>query len=189
MPAAPQDRRKPAKKSSTRRTTKMVAAEASQTDPDSRYAPTTWGGDSTGLEDLRTPSGQLCQVRRPGVEGLVKAGVLHDLDSLTAIVDGHVKTAKGSKVPEINVASLMHDQKSLDNVLHVADRVLCYTVVQPKIQMTPNDVTSRVSGVIYADMVDLEDKMFILNYAVGGTRDFERFRREQNDALRGVDAE
>jgi len=31
---------------------------------------------------------------------------------------------------------------------------------------------------IYADDVDMEDKMFIFNYAVGGTRDLERFRSE-----------
>lgn len=32
--------------------------------------------------------------------------------------------------------------------------------------------------IIYVDDVDLEDKFFIFNYAVGGTRDLERFRSE-----------
>jgi len=32
--------------------------------------------------------------------------------------------------------------------------------------------------VIYSDEVDLDDKMFIFQYAVGGTRDLERFRSE-----------
>lgn len=32
--------------------------------------------------------------------------------------------------------------------------------------------------VIYVDEVDLDDKMFVFNYAVGGTRDLERFRSE-----------
>jgi hypothetical protein len=139
------------------------------------------------LEDLTVPSGQLCQVRRPGVEGLVKAGVLNDMDSLSAIVDNkHIKRAKGMKPTDVNIASL--DQATMDSMFHVVDRIVCYVVVQPHIEMTPNDPTRRVSGVIYADMVDLTDKMFLVNYAVGGTRDLERFRGELDESLRSLDA-
>jgi hypothetical protein len=43
---------------------------------------------------------------------------------------------------------------------------------------------------IYSDDVDFEDKSFIFNYAVGGTRDLERFRSETKatlDAVQDVD--
>ena len=191
MPAQPQDHRPPRKRTTKKLSPPLVAAPPALTSggDDARYAPTTWGtAPGTFLEDLVVPSGQLCQVRRPGVEGLIKAGVLHDIDSLTAMVeDKHVKRAKGQ--PQIDVDSVMKDPGALDNILHVTDRVVCYVVVQPRIEMTPNDPTTRKSGVIYADMVDLEDKMFILNFAVGGTRDFERFRGELEGHVRGVDGQ
>lgn len=164
-----------------------AASPSGMDEGDARYAPTTWGtAAGTFLEDLVVPSGQLCQVRRPGVEGLIQAGVLNDLDSLTAIVDNkHVKRALGQK--QIDASQLKIDGKMIENIMHVTDRIVCYVVVQPRIEMTPNDPTRRESGVIYADMVDLQDKMFILNYAVGGTRDLERFRGELAESVRSLD--
>lgn len=41
----------------------------------------------------------------------------------------------------------------------------------------------REDDVLYSDMVDINDKMFIMNYAVGGTRDFERFRNERQSSV------
>ena len=84
-PTAPQDHRKPAKKTTARkRATPQVEVVA--VDPNDKYAPTTWGSELGGAEDLTVPSGQTCLVRRPGVQGLMEAGILHDLDTLTAEV-------------------------------------------------------------------------------------------------------
>lgn len=166
------------------RTTQPLPNEA-DTDPNDRYAATTWGSSSDGLEDLTVPSGQLCLVRRPGVQGLIQAGVLHDMDSLTAIVeDKHVGRAAGKK--SVDVRALLQNTAALDNVMRLADRIICYVVVKPTVVMPPDDVTLRRQGVIYADMVDIEDKMFIVNYAVGGTRSLERFRGELQDVIRDV---
>lgn len=38
-------------------------------------------------------------------------------------------------------------------------------------------------GAVYTDEVDLEDKMFVFQYALGGTRDLERFRSEYGAGL------
>jgi hypothetical protein len=43
---------------------------------------------------------------------------------------------------------------------------------------------ARDPSLLYVDEVDLEDKMFILQYALGGTRSLERFRREFADGVR-----
>ena len=67
--------------------------------------------------------------------------------------------------------------------MHVLDRITTSCVVQPEIKMTPNDPTSRVAGVVYADQVEMEDKLFLFQFVVGGTRDLERFRKESDDAL------
>jgi len=198
MPTTPQDRKQPAKKAATKRTTtrRSAAPETSQPipqpqeDPTSKYAPNTWlSGGVGGLEDFQVPSGQLCLVRRPGLQGLIKAGVLHNVDSLSQIVnEKHLKRVDGKATQEIEIGSLMQDEKGMEEVLHVMDKIVCHVVVKPEIHMTPNDVTRRQQGVVYADMVDLVDKMAIFNYAVGGTRDMESFRSGLDAAVGGLEA-
>lgn len=188
--AVPQDHRT-ARKTAKKSTSSTQRVEVTTVDPDDAYAPTTWGSELGGAEDLIVPSGQKCLVRRPGVQGLMEAGVLRDLDSLSALVDEkHVKRVKGSMTADqIEVKALMGDPDAMTNLMHVVDRVLCHVVMKPPINMTPNDPTQRVPGAIYTDMVDLTDKMFIFNFAVGGTRSLESFREQLESAMGGVDPE
>lgn len=169
---------------------------------DDPYALVGWGEASGigGASDVRCPSGQLALVKRPGVQGLIEAGVLHDVDSLTGLVDQkHLKRVKGGAQPEINAQSLMKDPEQLERVVSVVDKVLVYVVVKPKLHLTyeenehgtrkPIEVGDRKKGLVYTDQVELDDKMFIFNYAVGGTRSLERFRKLSADAVAGVDSE
>jgi hypothetical protein len=169
-----------------RRTTAAAAATPAEQD---KYAPNVWLNNGLGaVEDVILPSGQLVMLRRPGVEGLAKAGVLNNLDSLSALIsEKHVQRVNGKQ--QVNMQTLLSDDDNMAQVQHVVDRVACYCVVKPEVKMTPNDVTRREPGVVYADMVDLLDKMFILNYVVGGTRDLESFRGELKHVLGGVAAE
>lgn len=159
-------------------------------DPTSKYAPDAWvSGGIGGMEDLRVPSGQLCLVRRPGMEGLMKAGILHNVDSLSQIVnEKHLKRVAGKKSNEIDMSSLMEDEEGLAEVMHVIDKVICHCVVKPEVHRTPNDVTLRRPGVVYADMIDLLDKMAIFNFVVGGTRDMESFRSGLDELVGSVEA-
>lgn len=185
-----QSRKKPEPTPSRARGPKKTAQSVPQPDPsapaapagaqgEDKYAPTAWGSSvNGGPVDLELPSGQLILARQPGLQQLIVEGVLHRMDNLTALVDSkHVR--KGRTGPDaINVQSLIQDDKALVDLLHTVDRVLCAVVVKPNVQMAPNDITRRVNGVIYADTVGIEDKMFIFNWALGGSRDLERFRRE-----------
>lgn len=158
-------------------------------DPNSKYAPDAWiSGGVGGMEDFTVPSGQLCLVRRPGMEGLMKSGVLHNVDTLSQIVnEKHLKRTKGNPDGEINISSLMEDQEGLDQVTLVIDKVICHCVVKPEIHRAPNDVTLRQPGVVYTDMVDLIDKMAIFNFVVGGTRDMESFRAGLDELMGSVE--
>lgn len=196
-PSTPQDRKTSTKKTTSSRARKTTTARSPQPEPQQppapgeKYAASTWGSIG-GMEDLEVPSGQLCLVKRPGVQGLIQAGVLHKIDSLTSLVQSkhinRVNPTPGGATEGINVASLMEDPKALDDIMHTVDRVVCHVVVQPPVHMTPNDVTNRKPGVIYADMVDLIDKMFIFNYVVGGSSDLETFRSGLDQSLGGVEA-
>lgn len=172
------------------------------------YAPNQWGSTEIGgLTDLRTPSGQLCLVRRPGVEGLLSAGVLNDLDSFTALIQTeHIDRVDPRKRPSDRKAKattekeriavqqkeleeMMKDPSKLASLMHTVDRVVCHVVVKPDVRMTPNDATSRKKNVIYADMIDMVDKMFIFNFVVGGSRDIDRFLDESGLDVGGVGSE
>ncbi len=175
---------------SAKKTTRKPATPIpTKDDPTSKYAPDAWlSGGVGGMEDLEVPSGQVCLVRRPGLEGLIKAGVLHNIDSLSAIVGNeHVKKTKKGSQNEINVNTLLKDPKALEEILYTVDKVICHCVVKPEVHVTPNDVTSRKDGVVYADMIDIQDKMYIFNFVVGGTRDLETFREGSLGAVAGLE--
>jgi hypothetical protein len=178
----------PPSKNSKKSTTVRPTPIPTQEDPGSKYAPNAWMSGGVGsMEELEVPSGQLCLVRRPGVQGLIKAGVLHKMDSLSSIVnEKHIKRVKGKT--EVDVQKLMKDPKSIDEILHIVDKVVCHCVVKPEIFRAPNDATLRQPGVVYTDMIDITDKMFIFNYVVGGTRDLETFRREFDQSVGGVES-
>lgn len=164
----------------------------------SKYAATSWATEV--LLDLEVPSGQLCQVRRPGIPGLVKAGVLDSLDALTGIVQtDHIERVKSGKgeIDKVDVAALAADKEKLLEALELSDKVVEYVVLQPSVLRpvvrdeagepvkpeVPLPEKDRVPGQVYTDMVDLMDKMFIFQFVVGGVRDLETFRKEFGEVV------
>jgi hypothetical protein len=152
-----------------------------------KYAPTAWG---QVVEDIEVPSGQTCQVRRPGVQGLMAAGVLDDVDFLSTIVsEEHIKRVEGR--PTVD-STAFEDPTALKKAMHTIDSVVCYVVLQPKLTISSYEKNGEIlyispeerdDDTLYAESVDLEDKMFIFNYALGGSRDLERFRTELDEAM------
>ena len=172
-----------------KRTAATVTEAPPPTPPNGdKYAPSTWGAVSA-YEDLRTPTGQLCLVRRPGLEGLIKAGIVSNFDMLTKLVGDQaerVKTGKEPKSDEETMNEIMGDPEKLIEMMRVIDKIVIYVVVKPEIQTAPNDPTRRDPRVIYDDMIDMDDKMFIMNFALGGVRDLSRFREQYDTALGSV---
>lgn len=101
----------------------------------SKYAPTAWVTDL--LMDLPLPSGQLCEVKRVGVTGLIKVGLLDSLDSLTAIVQtDHVDRMRSggeSKISPEDIQGLAGDAGRLETAMDLMDRVIEYVVNQPEL--------------------------------------------------------
>lgn len=170
---------------------------------DSKYAPSVWGKPQ--YEDLEVPSGQLCQVRLPGVQQLIAAGVIDSADTLTTLVDEkHIKRVQGKtsgRAPqkEINTQSLMRDPENLKKLFTVIDKVCIHMVVQPTVKSALREVeqdgktdiqvipvTEREENVVYTDQIDMLDKMFIFQYAVGGGTDLDSFREQFQQAVGSV---
>jgi hypothetical protein len=166
---------------------------------DNKYAPTAWNLDP--YIDLTFPSGQLAQVRRPGVPQLIDAGVLDSADTLGSLVDQkHLKRVKGQQ--QIDPASLMKDSANLITVMQLVDKVTAYMVIQPavaeiwveemndegkKIRRKIRD-DERDPNVVYCDVIGIEDRMFLFQYAVGGSTDLATFRERFQAAMGSVEA-
>jgi hypothetical protein len=105
--------------------------------PKNKFKPTAWGGEH--LIDLEMPSGQLAQVRRPGVSGLVRAGLLDSLDTLMSLVKtehiDRVKTGEPTtrEITPEDMKELSKDSGRLLQALDLMDRVTEYAVVQPSV--------------------------------------------------------
>lgn len=160
-----------------------------------KYEVTTWGGNAL-FQDLTTPSGQTCQVRLPGVQRLMAAGILEDADTLSTMVDKkHIRRVNGKD--QVNGDSLLKDPKNLVSVLRTVDKVVAHMVVQPTVKRPviigmddegketekPLPEEDRDPKIVYTDDIDMTDRMYIFQFAVGGTTDVEQFRSKLAKAV------
>ena len=159
----------------------VLGEDRNEVDP---YAPTAWGADDTRgrLIDLELPSGQLCLAQKPGPEDLMAAGLLDDFDTLATALPkkGGRPTAAGTQ--------LMKNPAMMQKAMALMDRVVLHVVIKPELTPEPEKPADRVVGNIYPSSISLEDKTFIMQWALGGTRDLERFRGEREALMAGVDA-
>jgi hypothetical protein len=150
--------------------------------PVNKYAATAWGKTDKGV-DLKCPSGQLCRVSRPGVENLIKLGLLDKLDGLTGLVDQkHIKRVKGGKAPDLDVESLLRDPKSLTAALETMNKIVVHVVLEPQLTLEEDEEK------IHIDNVDMDDRAFIFQFATGGTSDLEQFRKQREKVTRSLES-
>jgi hypothetical protein len=129
--------------------------------------------------DLPVPSGNVALVRLLGPEVLMRKGSMPD--SLLPIVEAAVREGKG--MPPQKMAELASDPEKLDEILVLIDHVVVEAVIEPRVAPAPENEDDRRPDVLYVDEVEWEDKIFIFNFVVGGTRDLETFRKQQAAAL------
>lgn len=166
-----------------------------------QYAVTTWGKPQSF--EFTTPSGQVCLMRRLEVEDLVELGTLSDVDRLTNLVnDDHIQPTKGrgqpqDRLPKKLTAAQVEKQHAamMQNIISnkedfrllswVMDGIVCSAVMEPHLvtaylgardDATRIPVEGRHPGLIYADSVPFNDRMAIMNTALGGLEDLARFR-------------
>lgn len=166
-------------------------------------------GWKSPFHDLDLPSGERCQVKRPGVQGLIKAGVLQSMDALTAIVQTEVIPRAEGK-PVTAAETIMKDPAKFTEMLETVDKIVLHVVTQPKLLsdkvavMDEDDIQvidadgkplfrditdeERDPEAVYIDYVDLMDRMYIMNFAVGGSADLVDFREKAQNAVGGVPA-
>jgi hypothetical protein len=164
-------------------------------------------GKSSDLQDLILPSGATCQARRPGVQGLIAAGLLDSFDDLTSLVKTEhldTKSLKGiASTPKITAEDtkaaidlLSGDQTKLHAAFLMIDRLTAYVVTQPKVwidyrlmvdvdgvkreendeEFAKREAMATEQDAIAVRLIDLDDKVFLMQWAVGGSSDLTLFR-------------
>lgn len=181
--AAPKRVRKdPAEKAAEGIAAKRAATKGEdKLDP---YAPTAWGADEGigTLVDLELPSGQLVLAQRPGPEGLMAAGMLDDLDMLAGMLPANGKPA----IKKLDLKQLSTNAKGLQQAMALLNRVTVHVVIKPELTPEPENPADKVRGNIYPSSVGMEDKVFLFNWACGGTRDLSRFREQFTQSVENV---
>jgi len=127
---------------------------------------------------LEVPSGNTALVRNVGMQVFLQRGLVPN--SLMPIV----RMAMSGKEPELKLDDITEDQ--LRDMVALFDAVVVHCVVEPKVQPVPAEGEERADDVLYVDEVDFDDKQFIFQWVVGGTRDLEQFRKEQAASVESV---
>jgi hypothetical protein len=169
---------------------------------------------ATALEgyDLQLPSGNVARVRRLTPTALLTNGLIPD--PLTSLIRKAIHTNKGLNPKQLE--EIAEDPDRLAAAMLMFDQVLVHVMVMPKVVMPPTCAVAvpdgicglyanepvhknptrtgkhayvegeRHPGVLYADVVEMEDKMFVFQWCLGGTADLNQFRAEQASSVESV---
>lgn len=140
----------------------------------------TWKKDKIG-KPLDLPSGKTCLARTVSLHTFVAKGQVPN--SLMPMI---TEALNEGKPPSAKELGNQVTAQSLAEMLELADAVVMEAVIQPPLSPPPADNSERRDDVLYVDEVDMDDKMFIFQWAVEGTRDLERFRSEQTAGMAAI---
>lgn len=148
--------------------------------------------------DQTLPSGQTCRIRTEvSYKEMIREGIIHK-DGLAGEFpeyepDTKVTIDKSKPVgeqidlhmDELDVqhliAQLTRSPESMERLWALITRIAQYTVLEPRLATPPPlDSDPRDPDLIYADYVQLEDRAFLFNYALGGSDNVEGFASELN---------
>lgn len=180
----PESRKRPAPKKAVPTPKKVAPTTVTSADE--------WAAGAEG-QILELPSGKSARVRMPGLQAFIAADLIPN--ELLPIVMGR---ATGESMQDEELAKLRQDPAMLLQLALTMDKIFAYCVTEPKFEPAPTRQLedgrtvlapeAKEDGVLYTDVVSDEDKGYVFNVAVGGTRDLERFRAEQSAQLAAVQA-
>jgi hypothetical protein len=148
-------------------------------------------------QDLELPSGEVCRAKRPGMEQLLAEGVFSD--TLMPMIQKSIDEAKGGHATiDIDEKELLKDPKKMADIMSAYDKVVPLVVLEPRCAYHKRPAGTNSEGkqlwesipdserddeVVYTDEVDIEDKVFIFQWASGGSPDLASFRRQLSEGV------
>lgn len=158
---------------------------------------------------VELPSGHVALCNRVGMKSFLERGAIPDY--LTPIVQKIIREKQF--LPPEKEKELATDTEAQLRTAEMLDRALVMTVVEPEVRMPPgcehcgkylafNDEDAhnrngnkfdhdyeqeeRDEETLYADEVDLADKLFLFHWSVGGGTDLTSFRKEYGELVEYV---
>jgi len=128
------------------------------------------------------PSGRVVRIIMPGMQEFISAGLIPN--TLLPVVMGAIESTKPMTPSE--AAALKNDPQILIEMAETMDRIFVHCVTEPVFHLAPENGGERVKGVLYADRVRMDDKQFVFQAAVGGTRDLEDFRSRSQQVMADI---
>lgn len=161
-----------------------------------------WKASALDASPLEVPSGNVCLAKNPGMRSFMKSGIIPNplMAPLQKALD------RGSGLQDKELKALMQDSpEHIEAMAQLVDNVVVEVVVQPRVWAVPTmeeisfnlknypedelDESGRLKNRLYVDEVDFQDKAFIFQWSVGGTRDLETFRAEYRASLGDLSGE
>lgn len=135
--------------------------------------------------ELELPSGNVALVRAMRITDMLAEGFFPE--NLRGEILTQIGKAEGgqesSSLDPGNIQKMFEDPEKMNDMFSVFDKVLLKCVVEPKVLPAPENEADRDDELLYADEVDLEDKVFIFQWAVGGDDDLTSFREEFSEGV------
>lgn len=135
--------------------------------------------------DVELPSGNVAKIRQIPMPTLLADGLFPD--SLAGFVRDAINVDKPKeevqKEANEQLGKMVQEPEKMAEMFSLFDKITVLAVVEPVVTAAPENEADRDDDLLYADEVDLEDKMFIFNFCVGGSKDLERFRTESASAM------
>lgn len=123
------------------------------------------------------PSGLFVKLRRVELQTMIMQGAVPN--PLMEIVGEALE--KGQKADIASMVGVEEGKIDLDMVNDMYEMVNAVVVacfVEPEVLPLPEDEDDRDDELLYVDEIDDTDKMFIFQWASGGTSDLVQFRKE-----------
>lgn len=147
----------------------VVANSVPQQQTEDRYAVTTWAETEF---DFKTPSGQLCRLKKVDIAELAEAGILDQVTRLPGVAAETVREAEGA--PPVKAEELP-SRETIRLTVDVVNVLLPLVVVAPRIWPIPED-GKRLPDRIYVDSVEIVDRIAIMNRVLGDLQKLDNFR-------------
>lgn len=129
---------------------------------------------------LPMPSGLTVKARRIELRTLIAQGDVPN--PLIPIVEEALNKGLNVDAEEL-ISKDKVDLNMVNEMYEMVNTVAIATVVEPKVHQVPESEDDRDDDLVYVDELEDEDKMFLFQWALGGTDDIATFRKEAQEDL------
>lgn len=126
---------------------------------------------------LTLPSGLTIRAKRVELQTFILQGNIPN--PLMDVVSEALSKGQKADIPSmVGVDEGRIDLDMVNDMYDMVNKVVAASFIEPKVHPLPGPDEERDDDLLYVDEVDDEDKMFVMQWATGGTDDIATFREE-----------